>query len=435
MIALAEAPPTPIHPAIEVGRTVAGHDPDDLARLYGTPFYLYDLDVVSRRVAELRAALPAGIELAYAVKANPLPAILQHLARLGLGADVASGGELDAAIRAGFDARRIVFTGPGKTDAEIGRAVRVGVRALTIESLEELEVVLQLSSLAGPRQGLLLRVAVEESGEGLPIISAAGSAKFGLTLDEVDQAIDRLHLSGAIGIPGAPYELLGLHAFGASNVLNPRQLAAGVEWLAAAAGRVAQRHGVRLPLIDAGGGLGIPYREAEEPLDLDQLGRLLRRELDSWADRPALSRSTLLLEPGRFLVGPAGTYLTRIVRTKQRGDRTIAITDGGIHHLLRPALVGQEQRIEAVGEAAARPPAGEVDVVGPLCTGLDVLASRARLPCVESGDLLAVLDAGAYGFTESMPWFLSHPVPAEIVVEGGIHRAARLRAEPRSSWP
>jgi diaminopimelate decarboxylase len=435
MIALTEAPPVPAQPAIEVGRTLAGLVPEDLARLYGTPFYVYDLDVITERVAALRSALPFGVEVAYAVKANPSPAVLRHLARLGIGADVASGGELEAAIRAGFDARKIVFTGPGKTDAEIGRAVRLGIRALTIESLEELDVVLQLATLAGPRQGLLLRVAVEESSEGLPIISAAGSAKFGLTLDELDEALDRLHLGGAIGMPGAPFELLGLHAFGASNVLDARAIAEHVRWLAATAERVSRRHGVRLPLVDAGGGLGIPYQPTEDPLDLDDLGRLLRRELDSWIDRATLARSTLLLEPGRFLVGPAGAYLTRIVRTKQRGDRTIAIADGGIHHLLRPALVGQDQRVVPVGDAAGREPEARVDVVGPLCTGLDVLGAAIQMPSVVTGDLLAVLDSGAYGFTESMPWFLSHPVPAEVVVEGGVHRAARLRAEPRSSWP
>jgi diaminopimelate decarboxylase len=414
-----------------VGARVAGLDPADLARLHGTPFYLYDLDVVDARLDVLGAALPAGVEVAYAVKANPSPAVLRHLARAGLGADVASGGELDAVVRAGFDARRIVFTGPGKTDAEIARAIRLGVRALTIESLEELDVVLQLAPLAGPHQGLLLRLAVDEASEERAIISAPGSAKFGLTPDEVETAVDRLHLAGAIGGPGTPYRLLGLHAFGASNVRDAGRLVEAVRWLAHRAEQVASRHGLQFAVLDAGGGLGIPYAGDEEPLDLASFGDGLRRELKTWGDRPGLAGTMLLLEPGRFIVGPAGVYVTRVVRTKRRDGRTIAITDGGVHHLLRPALVGQDHRVVPVGEASRREPDATVDVVGPLCTGIDVLASRVSMPQPRTGDLLAVLDAGAYGFTESMPWFLSHPVPSELVARDGVVSVARLRAEPR----
>ncbi len=141
-------------------------------------------------------------------------------------------------------------------------------------------------------------------------------------------------------------------------------------------------------------------------------------ELATWHGRTGLADARLLLEPGRFLVGPAGAYLARVVRTKPRGGRTMAIVDGGIHHLLRPALVGEPQRIVAVGEAARRDTALPTSVVGPLCTGLDMLSLEVSLPALRSGDLLAVLDAGAYGFTESMPLFLSHPMPAEVVVSG-----------------
>jgi diaminopimelate decarboxylase len=436
MIAAPPLPAVPVaHPQIEVGRMIAGHEPDELARVYGTPVFIYDLDVVAARVAALRGALPPGVDLAYAVKANPSPAVLRHMARLGRGADVASGGELEAVIRAGFDVRRIVFTGPGKTDTEIGRAIRLGIRALTIESLEELEVVLQLAPLAGPRQGLLLRLAVDDTGERTRIISGTGASKFGLLPDEVEEALDRLHLAGVIDGPGTPYELLGLHAFGASNVLDAAQLASGVRRLADTAEQIVGRHGIRLPLLDAGGGLGIPYRDGEDPLDLHELGDLIARELGTWSDRPGLAGTRLLLEPGRFLVGPAGAYLMRVVRTKPRGDRTITITDGGIHHLSRPALIGQQQRIVAVGAAAGRLNTATADVVGPLCTGLDTLGIGVSLPEPRTGDFLVVRDAGAYGFTESMPLFLSHPIPAELAVEGGVARVARLRVEPRSDWP
>lgn len=421
------------HPRIDAGTTVSGLDPEDLVRRHGSPLYVYDLDVVAARVAMLREAMPTDVEVAYAVKANPSPAILRLLASLGLGADIASGGELAAVTRARFDLRRVVMTGPGKTDAELAAAIRSGVRAITIESLEEIDVLLDMASLAGRHQGLLLRLAADATGrltEATPIISGAGAAKFGLLPDEVDVAIDRLRLAGAIGDPGSPYEILGLHAFGASNVLEADRLADHVRLLAGAAERMATQHGIRSRLLDAGGGLGIPYADDQEPLDLGRLGDAIATEMATWAGRPGLAGARLVLEPGRFLIAPAGAYLTRVVRTKERGGRTMAVTDGGIHHVLRPALVGDPHRIVAVGEAAGRDRLVPSSVVGPLCTGLDQLSGAVDLPSPRTGDLLAVLDVGAYGFTESMPLFLSHPIPAEVAVSGGVARVARLRQEP-----
>ena len=425
----------PEHPRIEAGARIAGMDPEELVRAHGSPLFVYDLDVVTARVSALRAALPERAELAFAVKSNPNPALLAHLAGLGVGADIASGGELDAVTRAGFDLRSVVFTGPGKTDAELARAARSGLRAITVESLEELDVLIELAPVAAPRQGILLRLAIEGAGIGAeahPIIGGPGAGKFGLVPDEVDAAVDRLLLAGAIGGPGSPYELLGLHAFGASNVLDATRIVENVRSLAARAEAFATRHGLHLRTVDAGGGLGIPYVDDEAPLDLDLLRDGLARETATWADRTGLSETRLLFEPGRFLAGPAGAYLMRVVRTKERSGRTIAVTDGGIHHLLRPALIGRAQRTLIVGAGAGRPADGVTDIVGPLCTGLDVLATEVPMPAPRTGDLLAVVDAGAYGFTESMPLFLSHPIPAEVAVRGGRVVAARPRVAPRS---
>ena len=158
--------------------------------------------------------------------------------------------------------------------------------------------------------------------------------------------------------------------------------------------------------------------------------RALAAELTGWGDRPALRRARLLLEPGRWLAGPAGAYLCRVVRTKERGGRVVAISDGGIHHLLRPRLVGSDHRVVPVGAAAGRPELSRVDITGPLCTGLDILATDVSLPEPRPGDLYAVLDAGAYGYSESMPLFLTHPIPAEIVVSDGSITISRERIEP-----
>jgi diaminopimelate decarboxylase len=417
---------------IGAGSLLAGLDPHDLAGLHGTPFFLYDLDVLTARVAALRTALPRNAELAFAVKANPSLAVLTRLARLGVGADVASAGELQAAIRAGIALDRMIFTGPGKTDAELGQALRLGVRAITVESLDELDALIELGGVAHPGQGLLLRLAVGGDAESVPIISGAGAAKFGLIPAEVDEAIDRLHRSGAAFGPGAPFRLLGLHAFGASNVLDADTLIDGIATLADRAEDVSRRHGLPVRLLDGGGGLGIPYADDQPELDLERFRERLAQETSGWIERPALAGARLLLEPGRWLAGPMGAYVVRVTRVKRRGGRVICVVDGGIHQLARPALIGQSQRVVALGgpDSTVDRPQASVDVVGPLCTGLDVLATGVHMPSPRTGDLLAIMDTGAYGFTESMPLFLSHPQPAELVASEGRAGVARLRSEP-----
>jgi diaminopimelate decarboxylase len=415
-------------PRIGVARTPAidpgCFDLGALAAAHGSPFFLYDLDVLEARASLLRAALGQGVDIAFAVKANPSLAVIHRLAALGFGADVASGGELATALAAGVPASRIVFTGPGKTDAELEAALRAGVRAITVESLDELESLVERTPLATRGQGLLLRMAVDGAAEDRPIIGGRGSLKFGLVPDELDVA---LHL-----LSGTPFRLLGLHAFGASNVRDADAISGGIERLAATAEQLARRHDIEISLLDGGGGLGIPYADDESELDLERLGRSVRGEIESWACRPGLTNTRLLLEPGRWLVGPTGLFVVRVVRTKRRGDRTIAIVDGGIHQLARPALVGQQQRVVAVGGSGPSTdaqPMTTVDVVGPLCTGLDVLATDVEMPSPRTGDLLCLMDSGAYGFTEAMPLFLSHPQPAELVARDGRVSIARPRTE------
>ena len=400
---------------------LGGHDPQALVARFGGPLYVYDLDVVSGQVTALRRILPARFGVAYALKANPALAVAEHLAGLGLGADVASGGELEAALRARFRRDRIVFTGPGKRDDELRRAVAVGVRAVTVESLGELARLERIAAQVGRRVPVLLRAAMSEAArlERVRLVGDDGAGKFGMDIAELPQAAGQATASPHL-------EWLGLHAFGASNVLAASDLARHVARTVALAREVAAEAGVPLRLVDVGGGLGIPYETHEESLDLVLLGRRLEELERAWSVDPAMDGVEVLIEPGRFLVGPAGAYVCRIVDVKAVADELVAITEGGINHLLRPALVGQEHRIRLFrsggeGQGPVRP----VRVAGPLCSGLDLLSDRAILPEPLTGDLLAVLDTGAYGFTESMALFLSHPTPAEIALKGG--RAEMIR--------
>jgi diaminopimelate decarboxylase len=410
---------------LQAGR-LAGLDPRELAERFGTPLYVYDLGVIDRQVAALRAALPDRVDLAYAVKANPSLAIVTYLGALGLGADVASGGELATALRAGIPADRIVMTGPGKRDDELRAAVRAGIRAVTVESLGELGRLERVARAAGRRQAVLLRAAVTEGArlERVRLVGDDGAGKFGMdAADLVDAA--------RLAARSEHLELLGLHAFGASNVLEAGALVAHATTTARAARELARLSGTTVRIVDAGGGLGIPYEPHEDSLDLIGLGRGLAAIVDGWPDDPLLADARLLLEPGRFLVGPAGAYLASVVDTKTVDGASVAILDGGVHHVLRPALVGTEHRVRLLSPSIAR--SVPVTVAGPLCSGLDVLATGAAMAPPSVGDLIAVLDVGAYGFTESMPYFLSHPIPAEVVARDGHAELVRPRLEP-ATW-
>jgi len=412
---------------------LGGHEPSELAERFGTPFYAYDLDAVSRQVAALRAALPPSFDLAYAVKANPNLAVLRHLRGLGLGADVASGGELRHVLRAGFPPDQVVFTGPGKRDEELAAAVEAGARVVTVESPGELRRLARIAEGLGRSQPILLRAAVSEAGrlERVRLVGDDGAGKFGM--DGGD-----LRMAAAEAASSPWLEPIGLHAFGASNVLDAGSLAAHVEATVDAARELAAGAGFRLQLVDAGGGLGIPYEDHEDALDLHALGARLATLAARLAEDPAARGTRVLLEPGRFLIGAAGAYVARVVDRKSVGGHDVVILDGGIHHLLRPVLVGQEHRVRVLTGAASTAAASNaqrvpVTIAGPLCSGLDVFAQSAVMALPDPGDLVAVLEVGAYGATESMPFFLSHPLPPEIVLRGGEAWVARPRVEP-DTW-
>ena len=411
------------------GDLLGGIEPETLAEEFGTPLYVYDFDVMDEQVQALRAALPRRFDVAYAVKANPALAVVAHLGSMGLGMDVASGGELDLVSRAGVPSERVIFTGPGKRDNELAAAVRAGLRAVTVESISELERLVRASAGAGRRTPILLRAASASAGEAsaerVRVIGDEGAGKFGM-----DEASLREAARRAVRSPHL--QLLGVHAFTASNVLEPAALVEHARGVVALGRSLAREAGFDLRLADVGGGLGIPYGDEEDSLDLHQLGVRLRR-LDDELGADANTRSTrILVEPGRFLVGPAGAFLARVIDRKDAEGRTTAILDGGINNLLRPVLVGQQHRARSFGNDDRSAPV-PVTLAGPLCSGLDIVGSGRPMAPPAIGDLVALLDVGAYGFTESMPLFLSHPVPAEVAIRAGRAQLIRPRIDP-STW-
>lgn len=424
---------TGTHPEIWRDGMLAGHDPRALAARFGTPLFAYDLDAIGERAALLRTALSPAVDVAYAVKANPSLAVIRRLAAAGVGADVSSEGELEAARRAGMRGPSTVVTGPAKSGRFLDAALAAGARAIVVESPGELGRVEDAARRRRIRANVLFRLSVDDR------------QAFGMAWADLVEVARR-----AVRSPWL--EPMGVHAFGVHAELDAAALARHAARVVGAGTRLAEEAGFGLRLVDAGGGLGIPYGDGEPPLDVHALGERLDSlacELGARASEArgpdgvlhgsvtarAAGGPRMLLEPGRFLVGPAGAFLARVADVKHLHGRAVTTLDGGINHLLAPALVGRGHRLRLVPgegprEAAAGRPEVPVTFAGPLCTDLDVLARPDAFPEPRVGDLLVVLDAGAYGFTEAMPWFLSHRGPAEVALEGGAAWVARPGLEP-----
>lgn len=380
------------------------------ARVGSTPFFAYDRAAVTRRVAEVRAALPDRVALGYAVKANPMPALVQHLSGLVDALDVASAGELAVALDAGHDPEHVSFAGPGKTDAELRRAVAAGV-IVEVESRTELQRLVRTGKELAllPRAAVRVNPAFAVKGSGMRM--GGGPQQFGVDAEMVPSLLGE--------VSPTDVDVLGFHVFAGSQNLRADIL---VEAQARTVDLVLDlaRH---LPgetrYVNLGGGFGIPYFEKDERLDVDLVGRRLADLLDERLV-PALPAATVQLELGRYLVGEAGVYVTRVVDVKESRGQAYAVVDGGMHHQLAASgNFGQVIRRNypiALGTRLGDTDTAPVTVVGCLCTPLDLLGSDVELPRPEVGDLVVVMQAGAYGLTASPTAFLGHDAPAEVLL-------------------
>ena len=373
----------------------------DLAAAHGTPLFAYNLAVAAAQFTRLRAALPRRVRLAYAVKANPNHGLLERFAALGASFDCASGGELARVARLNLPPGRTFYAGPGKRDKELALALSQGVR-IQAEGWEDLERLEALAQAAGTELSVNLRVhpagGIQEANR---IIGGTGPSAFGVDEEDLPGFLER-----AAGLRHV--RIRGLHLFAASNERNAFSLLATHGYVLSLARRLQEVHGLQLEQVDLGGGLGVPYAAEEAPLDAEALGRGLEALL---AANPWF-QGELILEPGRFLAAQCGVYLCRVLRIKESRGVRFAILEGGVNHLLRPLLTGQPFPVRAVG---AQGPLRPATLAGPLCTSLDRLGD-VELPELAPGSLLAFGTVGAYGFTEAMAPFLSHPTPPEILV-------------------
>ena len=379
------------------------------ARVGQTPFYAYDRAAMTARVAELRRHLPPEIELHYAMKANPMPAVVQHMAGLVDGIDVASGGELRVALDTTMAPLNISFAGPGKSDADLACAVAAGI-VLNMESAGEMERIAAIGARLGLRPQVAVRVNPDFELKSSGMKMGGGPKQFGVDAEQVPALLARL---GRLEL-----DFHGFHIFSGSQNLKAEAIQEAHEKTFALALRLAEHAPRPLRMLNIGGGFGIPYFPGEGRLDLAAVGENLKRLLPDV--KRALPQAHIVIELGRYLVGEAGVYVSKVIERKVSRGQVYLVTDGGLHHHLSasgnfgevirknyPVVIGNKVR---GGERET------ASVVGPLCTPLDLLADQMELAQAGPGDLAVVFQSGAYGLTASPGAFLSHPGALEVLV-------------------
>ena len=375
----------------------------------GTPLFVYSQALIEERMVALRAALPPQLRIHYAMKANPYAPLLEFIADLVDGLDVASGGELALARAAGFLPREISFAGPGKRDTELKQAIATGV-TLHCESAGEIERALTFGTAlrVAPRLAIRVNPSFELRGSGMKM--GGGAKPFGIDEDQVPALARRIVDAGA--------DWRGFHIYTGSQSLDAAALIETQGNVLDLAARLAREAGVSVPHLNMGGGFGIPYFDRDQPLDIAAIGAALAERFAALP--PELADTKFAIELGRYLVGEAGVYLTRIVDRKISHGGTYLITDGGLHHQLAAsgnfgAVVRRNYPL-AIASRFDSAPEEEANVVGCLCTPLDRLADAAHLPRADVGDLVAVFCAGAYGASASPSAFLGQGPAREVLV-------------------
>lgn len=396
--------------AIDGELAIAGRKASDLVAQAGrTPLFVYDRALLTARVGALRAAMPSRLALHYAVKANPYPGLLAHMAGLVDGFDIASGGELAIVAGAGIDTGLVSFAGPGKRDAELEAAIAQGV-TINLESEGEATRALAIAGRLGKTPRLAIRVNPDFDLKGSGMKMGGGAKPFGIDAERVPTLARHLIAQGA--------DWRGFHIFAGSQALDAAAIIDTQASTLELAARLAEQTGAPLPRCNLGGGLGIPYFPGDKPVDIGAIGAALA---ERFADLPPVLWDTAFcMELGRYLVGEAGVYLTRIVDRKESHGEVFLVTDGGLHHQLAASgnfgTVVRRNYPSAIATRFDGPVEEEASIVGCLCTPLDRLADKGGFPRAEAGDLVAIFCAGAYGATASPAQFLGQGPAAEILI-------------------
>jgi len=395
----------------------------NVADIYGTPVYVYELEKIKYQANILKNVLPEKMEVFYSIKANPCLALLSFIKNHVYGVEVSSEGELFIAMYTGIPPEKIIFVGPGKTDNELKYAVENNILSIVIESFEELIKVNHISKQLNKRTRISVRINPKFEVSNARIKMGGLSRQFGIDEEYLPKFCEEVKACDNV-------LFTGLHIYVGTQILNAEVIVQNFKGIFEIAKTLKYDYGIDLKLIDFGGGFGIPYFPADKNLDLELLKKGVSEVFDKNRKIFDFKNMLLAVEAGRFLVAESGVFLTKVLYKKHSRGKIFVITDGGSNNHASAAGIGRFIRNNFPLDVISRTPAGGkeiVDVVGPLCTPTDVLAQNVELPIVNEGDIIAILKSGAYGLTASMKDFLSHTCPAEVLIDGNEHRLARRR--------
>ncbi|MEU3731521.1 alanine racemase [Streptomyces sp. NPDC033538] len=401
-----------------------------LAERFGTPAYVYDGDALARRITELLEVLHPDLEIFFSLKSNPNPAVYGILHAHGARAEVSSLAELTTVLAAGTSPEDILFLGPGKSERELAACIDNGLFAIVCESFQELAAIDRLAADRDVRQRVMLRVNPAYSVSGSRLTMGGKPRQFGIDEAAVLAACDLAERHGNV-------DIAGIQAYLGTRILDADVVVGNTAYILDLSERVSAALGIRLDVVDVGGGLGVPYFDGEEEFDLKALQAELNQMLATF--RAAHPDTRLIMESGRYLTADAGTYLVGVRYTKESMGERFAVTDGGTHHHMAAVGIGSFVKRNFPIDLLARrdgdenattepePATDRWTVTGPLCTPNDTIGKKVALPALGPGDLLGVRRSGAYGPSASPVLFLSHGHPAEVLVTGGEARLIRER--------
>lgn len=386
-----------------------------IAHQYGTPVYVYDGDAMRSGVRTLKEALQRQVEVYYSIKANPAIAVCSLIRQAGVdGAEIASSGELEAAIASGYSTARLLFAGPGKTDEELRQAISVGVGQINAESIHEIRRIQAIAKELNKHQRVGIRVNPESDTSNSARISTSGAGqKFGINESQAISAIREISESSHLNFAG-------IHTMLGSQIISTETLVNNCKSTISMVIRIAHELNLPIPSVNFGGGLGVPHTKDDDQFDISDFGRELIQLVNEIKADQLFRQCRFMIEPGRVLVSKHGIYLAKVIDVKESEHSKIAVLDGGINHALLPITANQYQ-VEVINRKPTECTT-PITIGGPLCTSADQWRSQVQLSDVQIGDLIAMYNSGAYGLTASMTKFLSRETPAEVLmIEGRVH--------------
>jgi diaminopimelate decarboxylase len=383
-----------------------------IAEKYNTPLYVYDIDILNKKMELLRSSIPAEVDIFFSVKANPNLFFSHFFKKKGWGCEVASKGEFLVALKAGVPPGDIIFAGPGKTKEELEYAVANRIYCINVESHGELQHIVEISKKLKTPVNVGVRINPSYSIKG-PRITMGGKARqFGIDEDQLDAFFERLKQAESLTFKG-------IHVYQGTQNLNARSIIESWANIGKLAIQVSRKYNVKIEMINFGGGMGVPYYKGDEELDISSVGKAFKDILLNISQNLGPGDIRFIIEPGRYLTAESGVYLTTVLYVKKSREKKFVITDGGLHHFQPLGQILMKHFPMNIVHKIGQPETGKVIVTGKLCTSIDTLAENLSLPEVEPGDVIGIYKTGAYGYSASLSLFLSHPSPLEVIAQQG----------------